>query len=68
MNVSSAGAVNLFETTIRVLGGLLSAHGLAAKSHPALAAQLAEHAAALGARLLPAFASPSGALPALSAL
>lgn len=52
--------VNLFETTIRILGGLLSAQALAAGSHPRLAAALGEKATELGARLMPAFDSPSG--------
>lgn len=60
LDVAHPSSVNLFETTIRVLGGLLSAHHLAAASHPALARGLAEKAAALGARLMPGFDSPSG--------
>ena len=60
LEVGRPAEVNLFETTIRVLGGLLSAHALSRGSHPALAQRLAEKAADLGARLLPAFASPSG--------
>jgi hypothetical protein len=46
--------VNLFETTIRVLGGLLSAHALS--GDPIFLAKAVE----LGERLLPAFATPSG--------
>ena len=60
LDVARPSSVNLFETTIRVLGGLLSAHHLAAASRPALARGLAEKAAALGARLMPGFDSPSG--------
>lgn len=63
LDVGAPGEVNLFETTIRVLGGLLSAQALSAGSHPALARRLAEKAADLGARLMPAFNSPSGAPP-----
>lgn len=59
--MGAPGAVNLFETTIRILGGLLSAQALSAGSHPALSRALAEKATELGARLLPAFDSPSGA-------
>lgn len=47
-------SVNLFETTIRRLGGLLSAYWLT--NHPALL----RHAAELGSRLLPAFGRPVG--------
>lgn len=64
LDVGAPGEVNLFETTIRVLGGLLSAQALSAGSHPALSRRLAEKAAELGARLMPAFSSPSGAPPA----
>ena len=60
LNVTGPAEVNLFETTIRVLGGLLSAQHLAADAHPGLAQRLAEKAAGLGARLLAAFRSPSG--------
>ncbi|KAL4430639.1 hypothetical protein ABPG75_005895 [Micractinium tetrahymenae] len=60
LDVGAPGEVNLFETTIRVLGGLLSAQVLSARSHPALSRRLAEKAADLGARLMPAFNSPSG--------
>ena len=49
--------VNLFETTIRVLGGLLAAFHLSAGDQALLYA-----AADLGARLAVAFASESGAL------
>jgi hypothetical protein len=58
--VGAPSAVNLFETTIRVLGGLLSAQALSAASHPELSRRLAEKAAELGARMMPAFKSPSG--------
>jgi hypothetical protein len=67
LDVSAPGEVNLFETTIRILGGLLSAQALAADSHPPLAARLTAKAAELGARLLPAFDSPSGARQAAPA-
>jgi hypothetical protein len=60
LNVGAPGDVNLFETTIRILGGLLSAQALSADSHPGLSRRLAEKAAELGARLMPAFDSPSG--------
>ena len=60
MDVGAPGDVNLFETTIRILGGLLSAQALSAGSHPQLSQMLAEKAVELGARLMPAFNSPSG--------
>ena len=55
----------VFETTIRVLGGLLSAHIFAADpSHafylPWYGGQLLEMAHDLGQRLLPAFSTPTG--------
>lgn len=46
--------VNLFETTIRVLGGLLSTYHLSADS------MFLDKATDLGFRLMPAFNSPSG--------
>ena len=46
--------VNLFETTIRVLGGLLSSHALS--GDPIFLTKAIE----LGERLLPAFKTPSG--------
>ena len=59
--------VNLFETTIRVLGGLLSAHELAADpSVPCFATPgdydggLLRMAHDLGQRFLPAFETPTG--------
>ena len=56
--------VNLFETTIRVLGGLLSAHMLAADAnlglYPGYDGALLERAPDLGARLLPAFRTSTG--------
>lgn len=67
LDVGAPSEVNLFETTIRVLGGLLSAQALSADTHPALSRQLAEKAADLGARLMPAFNSPSGAPAVTSA-
>ena len=61
LDVAVPAEVNLFETTIRVLGGLLSAHHLAARGgRDGLALRLAERAAALGARMMGAFDSPSG--------
>lgn len=55
---------NAFETTIRVLGGLLSAHYLTSISDdPTIAADAPfylEKATDLGERILPAFDSPSG--------
>lgn len=55
----------VFETTIRVLGGLLSAHLLASDPArpfylPWYRGQLLEMARDLGERLLPAFATPTG--------
>ena len=46
--------VNLFETTIRVLGGLLSAHMLSGRE------VLLQKATDLADRLMPAFGTPSG--------
>eukprot|EP00887_Chlorella_sp_A99_P008081 scaffold12.g8081.t1 len=59
LDVSAPGPVNLFEATIRILGGLLSAHHLSAARRPRAAAALAAKAAELGARMLPAYASPT---------
>lgn len=67
LDVGGPSEVNLFETTIRILGGLLSAQALSADSHPDLSRGLAEKAAELGARLMPAFKSPSGRLGAAEA-
>lgn len=55
LNVASDEAVNLFETTIRVLGGLLAAFHLSGGDELFLF-----RAAELGIRLEPAFDSPSG--------
>ena len=62
--------VNVFEVTIRGLGGLLSAHALLTRSaalgaplHAAYAGGLLAAALDLGRRLMPAFATPTG-LPA----
>ncbi|KAG8892012.1 mannosyl-oligosaccharide alpha-1,2-mannosidase [Tulasnella sp. 403] len=58
LDFSSAGEVNTFETTIRVLGGLLSAHHLSKlspQSSPYL--RLAQD---LGDRILPSFDTPTG--------
>lgn len=56
--------VSLFETTIRLLGGLLSAHALASETSLALAPRydgiLLPLAADLGRRLLPAFRTDTG--------
>ncbi|RHZ23257.1 hypothetical protein DYB37_001309 [Aphanomyces astaci] len=61
--------VSVFETTIRVLGGLLSAHLFAVDptlqlysntSEPAYSGGLLALAADLGDRLLPAFVTPTG--------
>ncbi|QQP56564.1 alpha-1_2-Mannosidase, partial [Caligus rogercresseyi] len=48
--------VNLFETTIRILGGLLSAYHLTDKTHSVLL----DKAKDLGDRLLGGFQTPSG--------
>ena len=48
--------INLFEATIRLVGGLLSSWELSARAHPVLLAR----AASLADALLPAFDSPSG--------
>jgi hypothetical protein len=57
----TAGDCNVFETTIRALGGLLAGHRLARESHPVRARRMLDQAADLGARLARAFESPSGA-------
>ncbi|XP_037079927.1 endoplasmic reticulum mannosyl-oligosaccharide 1,2-alpha-mannosidase-like [Pollicipes pollicipes] len=54
MNLDVSDYVNLFETTIRVLGGLLSAHHLSQDD------VFLKKAIDLGDRLLPAFETPSG--------
>ncbi|XP_062509580.1 endoplasmic reticulum mannosyl-oligosaccharide 1,2-alpha-mannosidase-like isoform X2 [Corticium candelabrum] len=54
LNFNQAAWVNLFETTIRVLGGLLSAYHLSQDD------LFKAKAIDLGDRLLPAFRSPSG--------
>lgn len=56
------GALNTFETTIRILGGLLSAHYLASESprYTSEKTLFLEKAVDLGDRLLGAFDSPSG--------
>lgn len=51
---------NVFETTIRILGGLLSAHHLSAASHPNASRTLLQLAVDLGSRLSQGFLSPSG--------
>lgn len=55
----------VFETTIRVLGGLLSGHQFASKEGqqfhlPWYKGELLDMAKDLGERLLPAFATPTG--------
>lgn len=55
----------VFETTIRVLGGLLSAHSFANRTGspfhlPWYRGELLDLAYDLGQRLLPAFATPTG--------
>ena len=61
LDVAAPGPVSLFETTIRIVGGLLSAHHLCAASHPHLSKGLGDKAVELGTRLLPALtSSPSG--------
>ncbi|KAJ1569024.1 alpha mannosidase-like protein [Cladochytrium tenue] len=57
--------VSVFEVTIRMLGGLLSAHQLASDPHstvflPWYKAELLDLALDLGRRLLPAFKTPTG--------
>ncbi|EFA84328.1 glycoside hydrolase family 47 protein [Heterostelium album PN500] len=61
-NISFAKDINVsvFETNIRVLGGLLSAHMWAEKLLPAYKGGLLPLAADLGDRLLLAFDSPTG--------
>ena len=57
----------MFETTIRVLGGLISGHVLLSRDSPTLPhydGQLLRYAVDLADRLLPAFDTPSG-LPTL---
>lgn len=53
-NLDKVGNVNLFETTIRVLGGLLGAYALSADK------VFLDRAQELGDRLLPAVQSPHG--------
>jgi len=55
LNLDQDVAVNLFETTIRLLGGLLAAYHLSGGD-----ALYLTRATDLGQRLLPAFDSPSG--------
>ena len=56
--------VSVFETTIRVLGGLLSVHWLAVNNREKLGlsydGELLDYARELGDRLLPAFDTPTG--------
>ena len=58
--------VSLFETTIRVLGGLLSAHAIAARraatttGGTTYTGALLRHAETVAQRLLPAFFTPTG--------
>ena len=55
--ITNAGNVNVFECTIRVLGGLLGAFTI---SHDQMYLDLAED---VGTRLLPAFTSSKTAVP-----
>ncbi|KAG9017644.1 mannosyl-oligosaccharide alpha-1,2-mannosidase [Tulasnella sp. 427] len=57
LDFSLGGQVNTFETTIRVLGGLLAAYHLADRKQ---APVFLTHAVDLAERLLPAFETPSG--------
>jgi mannosyl-oligosaccharide alpha-1,2-mannosidase len=54
LDFSRTGQVSFFETTIRELGGLLSAHSLSKEQH------FLDKAIILGDKLLPAFGSKSG--------
>ena len=60
VNFEQDHVVSLFETTIRVLGGLLSAHLLALDLHPYYNGRLLELALDLGRRLVRAFDTPTG--------
>eukprot|EP00727_Mastigamoeba_balamuthi_P010342 m51a1_g5930 putative mannosyl-oligosaccharide alpha- - (668) ;mRNA; r:83895-86784 len=64
VSFSEPVVVSVFETTIRVLGGLLSCHMLAEEHADKLrepyAGELLQHAVQLADRLLPAFATPTG--------
>lgn len=55
-----AGSCNLFETTIRILGGLLSAYHLSNGTHPTAAQQLLHAAVDVGARLARGLDSNTG--------
>ena len=55
--------VSVFETTIRMLGGLLSAHYLSEQGEEGGGKQFLDLARELGKRLLPAITSPSSAMP-----
>ena len=57
LDFSTSGDSNLFETTIRIMGGLLSAHTLTNATRPDVALKLLNYAVDLGARLLNAFDS-----------
>ncbi|KIO29737.1 glycoside hydrolase family 47 protein [Tulasnella calospora MUT 4182] len=57
LDFSLGGQVNTFETTIRLLGGLLAAYHLADRRH---APTYLSHAVDLADRLLPSFETPSG--------
>ncbi|KAL1130956.1 hypothetical protein AAG570_012197, partial [Ranatra chinensis] len=57
LNLNEFNDVNLFEVTIRVLGGLLSAYHLAGDDH------FLEKALDLGERLLPCFTRSPSAIP-----
>ena len=55
--------ISVFETTIRMLGGLLSAHYLSEQGEEGGGKQFLDLARELGKRLLPAITSPSSAMP-----
>ncbi|KAI9223143.1 glycoside hydrolase [Blastocladiella britannica] len=60
IGIAGKGNVSLFETNIRILGGLLSTHLIAQKSLVTYKGKLLDLAIDLGNRLMPAFNAPSG--------
>lgn len=60
VNPDIDNSVNLFETTIRIIGGLLSAYRLTNTTRPEEARHLLDLAIEVGSRLHPGFNSPSG--------
>ena len=56
----TAGSCNLFETTIRILGGLLSAYHLSIGTHPSAAEQILHAAINVGSRLARGLYSKTG--------